>query len=148
MAFVLVSSSAGKDVYKQVTGSEVESKYTGELEEIRKGAVQKMLHLLLPTSVAVLSYSSTASASSNKASADEIRKGFSEILDLFTAIAEPILWFYALTACILMATKSKDAGLNRLKQVAYAYGAIALLPTFFALIRWVADMIKGSIQFG
>ena len=147
MAFVLVSSSAGKDVYKQVTEPVVKSKYTGELEEIRKGAVGKMVNLLLPTAVAIMSYSGTASASSNAKDAEKIRQGFSEILDLFTAIAEPILWFYALTACILMATKSKDAGLNRLKQVAYAYGAIALLPTFFALIRWIADMIKGSIQF-
>ena len=46
-----------------------------------------------------------------------------------------------------MATKGKNIGFDRLKQVAYAYAGIALLPTFFAFLRWVSEIIKTSIHF-
>lgn len=147
MTFVLVSSSGSRELYKRVEPVGVKSKYTGELEEIRRGAIDKMLYLLLPVPVMTMILSNAGIASADDGQAEKIRQGFSKILDVFTAIAEPILWFYALTACILMATKSKEAGWNRLKQVAYAYAAIALLPTFFAMLRWIAELIKGSIQF-
>jgi hypothetical protein len=78
---------------------------------------------------------------------DKIREGFMQIIDVFTAIAEPILWFYAVTACVLMATgKNKDLGWDRLKRVGYSYIFIALLPTFFAFLRWMAEMLKGAID--
>lgn len=143
MTFVLVSSAGSREVYKRVEPTVIKSKYTGELEEIRQGAIQKMLYLLVPS----VMMTTSASAATSTESAEKIRVGFGEILEVFTALAEPILWFYALTACILMVTKNKEIGWNRLKQVAYAYAAIALLPTFFSFLRWIADMLKGAITF-
>ncbi len=129
----------------------VESRWSGDLEDSRKQIIDRVVHWVFPVALMTkltLSASKHAYAASTMvAGADGIRKGFTQLLDVFTAISEPILWFYALTACILMATKNKQAGLDRLKQVAYAYGAIALLPTFFAFVRFIANIIKHSVNF-
>ena len=126
----------------------VESRWSGEVEESRKKFVHNLSDWFVTAVIAnhVMS-TPKAMAEGTDVNVDRIREGFGTILDVFTALAEPILWFYALTACILIATKNKETGLNRLKQVAYAYAAIALLPTFFAVIRWVAELIKGAVQF-
>lgn len=126
----------------------VKSRWSGEIEESRK----KFIHKLSDWFIAIVTANQLmgipkALAKGAEQNVDKIREGFDTILDVFTALAEPILWFYALTACILIATKNKDTGINRLKHVAYAYTAIALLPTFFALIRWIAELIKGAVQF-
>jgi len=132
----------GRVVYR-LEESSIVSIHSGELEENRKSLIRAVVATIFSSSVMVnLSKHTHANVG-----AEDIRIGFSEILDIFTAIAEPILWFYALTACVLMATKNKEAGWQRLKQVAYAYAAIALLPTFFALLRWMSDMIQNSISF-
>lgn len=126
----------------------VKSRWSGEIEESRKTFVHKMSDWFVTVILAnQLIGTPKAMAEGAEKNVDKIREGFDTILDVFTALAEPILWFYALTACILIATKNKDTGINRLKHVAYAYTAIALLPTFFALIRWVAELIKGAVQF-
>jgi hypothetical protein len=130
----------------------VDSRWSGELEESRKTLVNRVVEWIFPTvvmtklSMVVTSHAFAASAGA--VGANQIREGFMQLIDVFTAIAEPILWFYALTACILMATKNKQAGLDRLKQVGYAYAGIALLPTFFAFLRWIAAIIKGAITLG
>lgn len=132
------------------------SRWTGDLEESRRTLVSKMVDWIFPgvvmtkLTLAVGKHTfaaGTAQAVAGTVGAEGIRRGFEQLLDVFTAIAEPILWFYALTACILMATKSKQAGWDRLKQVAYAYAGITLLPTFFAFIRYIAVIIKESIHF-
>lgn len=125
---------------------EVESRWSGELEEYRNKFINRSSAIL--TSIYFgFTTSHHAYAKSTEAVA-KIRAGFGQLMDVFTAIAEPILWFYALTGCILMATgKNKDVGWNRIKQVFYAYIAIALLPTFFAFARWVAELIGASIGF-
>lgn len=114
------------------------------LEDSRKELVSRFSHWFIPS---LLLLTPTPVLAGNQDKVEEIRSGFEQLLDIFTALAEPVLWFYALTACIMIATKNKDSGFNRLKQVAYAYAAIALLPTFFALLRWVSDIIKGAITF-
>ena len=126
----------------------IKSRWSGEIEESRKSFVHNLSDWFVTVVIAnQLIGVPKALAKGAEQNVDKIREGFDTILDVFTALAEPILWFYALTACILIATKNKDTGINRLKQVAYAYTAIALLPTFFALIRWVAELIKGAVQF-
>jgi hypothetical protein len=135
-----------EEVTKQVT---VKSRWHGNLEKTRKAVVDKIAGLIIPATLGTrifLSYHSPAFAQAREA-AEQIRVGFQQVLDVFTAIAEPILWFYALTACILMATKNKDEGWKRLKQVGYAYTAIALLPTFFSLLRWIANLLRESLTF-
>lgn len=130
----------------------VESRWSGDLEESRKSLVGKIVEWIFPTVVmtklTMVVPPSILAATAGNVGASQIRDGFMQLLDVFTAIAEPILWFYALTACILMATKNKQAGLDRLKQVGYAYAGIALLPTFFAFLRWIAAIIKGAITLG
>jgi hypothetical protein len=146
----MVVRAGGNVVYtKPVINTKIqaESRWTGDLEETRKTWVNKMVDLIFPGVVMTKLTFATAGTAMAASGADDIRRGFTEILDVFTAIAEPILWFYALTACILMATKNKQAGLDRLKQVGYAYAGIALLPTFFAFLRWVANIIKGAMTF-
>lgn len=145
----MIVNCGGKVVLrKPVVDVKVQSKWTGDLEESRKSLIEKVVSCIFPTVVMTKLTMATASTTfAATTSAEQIRSGFHEILDVFTAIAEPILWFYALTACIMMATKNKQAGLDRLKQVGYAYAGIALLPTFFAFLRWIAELIKGSISF-
>ena len=115
------------------------------LEECRKNLVTKFADWFIPS--LLLLRPEHVSASTGVDKAEKIRGEFEVLLDIFTALAEPILWFYALTACIMIATKNKDAGFNRLKQVAYAYAGIALLPTLFSLLRWVSGLIGGAITF-
>lgn len=128
----------------------VESKWTGQVEEARKEFVEKSSRWMAAVMIPLYSTKFTKAAFAAAAvvtSADKIRQGFMQIIDVFTAIAEPILWFYAVTACILMATgKNRDLGLSRLKNVGYAYLAIALLPTFFTFLRWMARMLGGAIS--
>lgn len=128
---------------------EVASRWSGEVEESRKVFVGKLSDWFITAVLAnhVMGAPKVYAESTTDANVDRIRAGFETLLDVFTALAEPILWFYALTACILIATKNKETGFNRLKHVAYAYAGIALLPAFFSLLRWIAEMIKGAIQF-
>jgi len=85
---------------------------------------------------------------SSPAGADQIRKGFQSVIDVITAIAEPILWGYAVVGLVLVATGKKQAGWDRVKSVGWAYLGIAMLPTFFAFLRWVAAMLKATMSFG
>lgn len=130
---------------------EIKSKYTGELEKSRKKIVKFMTDMIMPAIITTkwaMAHKATVFAAGTIVGADGIRKGFQTLLDTFTALAEPVLWFYALIGCIMIATgKNKDAGWTRIKQVGYAYVAIALLPTLFSLLRWVAAIIKGAISF-
>ena len=150
MTEILITRSSGKVLYQKVDeATPLKSKYPEDMEVLRKSMVRRMVDVLM-TAPAIIGISLVASkyaSASTENPAEGLREGFENILDIFTAIAEPILWFYALTACILMATKNKDSGIQKLKQVAYAYAGIALLPTFFALLRWLSEMIKGSIHF-
>lgn len=143
----LVARCGGKVVLEKQL--EVKSRWTGEIEENRKKVVAKSSIWVM---AAVYGYKFTMSTldsiayASAPSSADQIRKGFMQIIDVFTAITEPILWFYAITACILMATgKNKELGWGRLKNVGYAYIFITLLPTFFSFLRWVAQLVGGAI---
>lgn len=81
------------------------------------------------------------------AGAEQIRKGFQSVIDVITAIAEPILWGYAVVGLVLVATGKKQAGWDRVKSVGWAYLGIAMLPTFFAFLRWVAAMLKATMAF-
>lgn len=128
---------------------EVKSKYTGDLEVTRKKVVHRMLDIIVPVGLAtkLTMALSPGALAAGVDSADKIRRGFHDIIDVFTALAEPILWFYALTACVLIATKNKNAGWERLKNVGYAYAGIALLPTFFSFLRWVSSIVSSSITF-
>ncbi|QPX71697.1 hypothetical protein [Bacillus phage SP8] len=128
---------------------EVKSKYTGDLEITRKKVVHRMLDIIVPVGLAtkLTMALSPGALAAGVDSADKIRRGFHDIIDVFTALAEPILWFYALTACVLIATKNKNAGWERLKNVGYAYAGIALLPTFFSFLRWVSSIVSSSITF-
>ncbi|MMZ43628.1 hypothetical protein D1872_51910 [compost metagenome] len=143
---VLVVKCGNKIVYER---QEVQSRWTGELEESRQEFVAKSSRWVSAALGVVYSYKLAGSVSAAAAaitSAEKIRQGFMQIIDVFTAIAEPILWFYAVTACILMATgKNKDMGWDRLKRVGYAYIFIAMLPTFFSFLRWIAEMLRGAI---
>lgn len=125
----------------------VQSRWTGSVEESRQKFIaksSKWVSVILAGEYALRFASSVHAATS---SSDKIRTGFMQIIDVFTAIAEPILWFYALTACILMATgRNKDLGWDRLKRVGYSYIFIAMLPTFFAFLRWMAVMLKDAIS--
>src|SRR6185312_14977571 len=110
MESIKITHCEGKVLYSRE--SPKSTRYTGELEESRKMLVEKMTNILLP-STAMLGFmlsTSNVVLADTSTSADDIRRGFMDILDVFTAIAEPILWFYALTACILIATKNKDTG--------------------------------------
>ncbi len=81
-----------------------------------------MLDIIIPVGLATkLTMAHLRCLAAGVDSADKIRRGFHDIIDVFTALAEPILWFYALTACVLIATKNKNAGWERLKNVGYAY---------------------------
>lgn len=141
----MIVTCGGRTVYD----SEVKSRWTGEIEENRKkfvGLFGKVMTALAPTMYLSARIGTAVLAAQG---GDQIRTGFMAVIDVFTAIAEPILWFYALIGCIMMATgKNRDEGWARLKNVGYAYIAIALLPTFFSLMRWIATLVKGSIHIG
>lgn len=84
----------------------------------------------------------------NNTNVQTMRKAFEQILTIATAIAEPILWFYAVTALIMMATgKNKMMGKERLKSVIYSYIGITMLPTLFSFLRWVSQVLKGAFSF-
>jgi hypothetical protein len=141
----LVVRCGNKVVYEKT-----QSRWTGEVEENRKEFVAKSSRWVAACMGGVysLKFATAVSAAAKVVdSGEKIRQGFMQIIDVFTAIAEPVLWFYAVTACILMATgKNKDAGWDRLKRVGYSYIFIALLPTFFSFLRWIAAMLKGAID--
>ena len=144
----LVARCGNKVVYERT----VESKWTGEIEEYRQQTIQKSGKIILACVYGYKFATSVGPAvalAADTSSADQIRKGFMQIIEVFTAITEPILWFYAITACILMATgKNKDVGWAKLKNVGYAYVFITLLPTFFVFLRWVAKLVGGAIATG
>ena len=84
----------------------------------------------------------------NTKGVDQMREGFEQLMGVFTAIAEPILWGYAVAGFVLMATSSKERGWQRIKTVGYAYMGIVLLPTFFAFLRYIAGMFKQALTIG
>lgn len=139
--------------------SEQQIEYAKVMEQVRSTFFKKISWLPLPillSTVYMMKLTSISYAAgtevvtvSNKAigSADKIRSGFTQLIDIATAVAEPILWFYALTACILMATgRNKELGWGRLKQVAYAYVGISLLPTIFSLLRYVGRIMAQALS--
>ncbi|MNI25138.1 hypothetical protein D3C73_787770 [compost metagenome] len=140
----LVVRCGNKIVYERAT-----SRWSGEVEENRQEFIQKSSKLV--SSILISTYSmkfasSVLAAAPTISSGDKIRQGFMQIIDVFTAVAEPILWFYALTACVLMATgRNKELGWDRLKRVGYSYIFISMLPTFFAFLRWLAVMLKDAL---
>lgn len=75
------------------------------------------------------------------ATPDNIRQKFSSIIDVFSAVSEPILWGFAIVGLVLVATGNKQMGWARVKQVAYAYIGIQCLPAFFAFLRYIAKML-------
>lgn len=79
---------------------------------------------------------------------DKMREGFMALIETATAITEPILWFYALTACILMATGKKGVGWDKLKNVGYSYILITMLPTLFQFCRWISKTLIECIAIG
>jgi hypothetical protein len=129
----------------------VKSRWTGELEEGRK-RVNRSIAELLTIGVLGAGYSfrfadAVLAAGKAVSASDKLREGFMQLIDVFTAISEPILWFYALIGCIMMATgKNKEKGMEKLKQVGYAYVVIALLPTIFDFLRYISTIIKASVQ--
>lgn len=128
----------------KVVFERIESRWSGEIEQNRRDFMLKWDKVFV-SCLAGATLSTKAMA--DPSSADQIRSGFMQLIDVFTAITEPILWFYAITACILMATgKNKEMGWNRLKSVGYAYIGITLLPTFFVFLRWVSKIISESIH--
>ena len=110
--------------------------------------------LKLPTGLTIMSTLPLACATTShtliaSTGASMIREGFKEILEVLTAISEPVLWFYAVTGCVLMATdKNRDKGWSRLKNVGYSYIIISILPTIFSFLRWVATILSGAISLG
>lgn len=124
------------------------SRHTGELEQGRKSLVRWFGEMILPTAIVTRLGMRATHAFAATQNANDLRRGFMDIVDIFTAIAEPILWFYALIGFIMMATgKSKDAGWNRIKNVGYAYIGISMLPTMFQMLRWISNIIRSSISF-
>lgn len=128
----------------------VVSRHEGEVEEGRKKFVNWFgnfgVTLLMSVSMGTVTQWAWAeeTGKSSMSSVEEIRKGFMEVIDVFTAVAEPILWFYAVVGCILMATgKNKDNGWGKLKNVGYAYIGIRLLPAFFVFMGWIANLLGG-----
>lgn len=92
----------------------------------------------------IIAASSTVSAS---AGSDQIRKGFMQIFDIASAIAEPILWFYAVTACVLIATgRNKEMGWTKLKQVGYGYICLTMIPAIFSFLRWMSMSLSASFS--
>lgn len=77
--------------------------------------------------------------------ADKMREGFMTLIETAIAITEPILWFYALAACILMATGKKGVGWEKLKNVGYSYILITMLPTLFQFCRWISKILMECI---
>jgi hypothetical protein len=146
-----IATCGGKTIVKRpVERIEVKSRWEGEVETNRQKVVAKSSTLAAAMMGTVYSFrlhESAMAAAAKVTGADKIREGFMQIVDVFTAIAEPILWFYALTACILMATgRNKELGWDRLKRVGYAYIFITLMPTLFQFLRWIAEILKGAIQ--
>jgi len=80
------------------------------------------------------------------ATPDQLRQNFSKIIDVFTAIAEPILWGFAVVGLVLVATGNKQMGWARVKSVAYAYIGINCLPAFFAFLRYIAKMLTSAFS--
>lgn len=75
----------------------------------------------------------------------QMREGFMTLIETATAITEPILWFYALAACIMMATGKKGVGWEKLKNVGYSYILITMLPTLFEFCRWISKILMTCI---
>lgn len=87
-----------------------------------------------------------AKEATSEVTSDTIRASFSKIIDIFSAIAEPILWGYAIVGLVLVATGNKQMGWARVKQVAYAYIGVQCLPAFFAFLRYLAKMLTASFS--
>ena len=126
--------------YPEEMETVVPSKWTGETETFRKKFVAWASAALTMAAV------SMRPILANTHDVAKIHDGFNQIMDVFTALAEPVLWFYAVIGAIMMATgKNKEKGWERVKQVGYAYVFIQLLPTFFKFCHWVAVLISTSI---
>lgn len=80
------------------------------------------------------------------ATPDNIRANFSKIIDVFSAVAEPILWGFAIVGLVLVATGNKQMGWSKVKGVAYAYIGIQCLPAFFAFLRYIARMLTSAFS--
>ena len=81
----------GKVIQERV----VESRWSGELEEGRKRLINTVVEWIFPavlvTKLTIASSKSVLAATTATSGADDIRAGFTTIIDIFTAIAEPIL---------------------------------------------------------
>lgn len=120
-----------KNIYKELT------KAVGTTGVAKKASKYIPFLLTLPGTKVY------AATSGNTETLARIREAFEQLMSIATAIAEPILWFYALTSLILMATgRNRSIGWNRLKNVGYAYIGMTLLPTIFAFLRWVSSLLR------
>jgi len=116
-----------------------DSKY--ELEPLTK----KSRLSLIVTSSTISTVRAAEIALASVTGVDKMRAGFQQLVDIFTVIAEPILYGYGVAALVLMATSSKERGWQRLKMVGYAYLGITCLPAFFSLLRYVGGMFKEAL---
>lgn len=112
----------------------------------------KSLPKLIPAALGIKASNSlltTASAATSASTgAEQIRTGFSQVIDVGVAIAEPIIWMYAVVACVQIATNvDRNTGWNKLKNVGYAYILMCMLPAIFSFWRWISKILQSSMQF-
>lgn len=118
---------------------EVKEKYSNWIEKITAG-------LVVVWSYGKLTSSKIALGAELNATPEQLRQNFSKIIDVFTAIAEPILWGFAIVGLVLVATGNKSMGWARVKNVAYAYICINCLPAFFAFLRYISKMLTSAFS--
>lgn len=120
---------------------------TKELQKIagRNNTIYKA-SILLPALI-VKASPVFAQADKTGETVKKLQEVFLILREIAIAVGEPILWFYALTAIILMATgKNKAQGWGRLKQVMYSYLFLRCLPALFALVGWLSEVLMGALS--
>lgn len=74
--------------------------------------------------------------------------GFYSIYEVFSRVAEPVIMTLMIYGFILYAIDKNGKGLTRIKQGAYSFLGITLLPDAFELLRWIGHMIHDVVKGG
>lgn len=70
-----------------------------------------------------------------------------QIIDLVTSLAEPILWGFAVVAFLTM-VNDKAKGMQKVKSVLYAFVGITLLPSIFAMLSFIGRAVSSAFSGG
>lgn len=111
-----------------------------------KDQTLKWVSIIMGAGTPFLIYQEADAATGGFLSAQSHLQGiFTQMLDLITTLAEPILWGYAVLGFIQMIT-DQQRGWRKVKLVVYADLGVTLLPAIFSILHTVGTAIVHSLH--